>query len=158
MFRRALPGVVAGLLLLTGTFAARAQDYRLLPGGPRLGLIHRLPILPRGGDLLPDPRLRAPLPPPPAPIPPPDDADLLPARVIIGSLFRRGYHDVQIKRVRGDSYIAEAGDQDGSRVLIVVDGHTTEITGLRRIGWDHPPRQWDDDDWSPPRPWSGPRW
>ena len=161
MFRRILPGIIAGLLVLTGTAAAVAQDYPLaFPRGPRLGLIHRLPVLPQpGGELAPGPmpRQARPLPPGPPPLPG-DDAGLLPPRVIVGSLYRRGYHDVEIKRVRGDSYIAMAGDQDGGRVLIVVDGHTTEITGLRRVGWDHPPRQWDDDDWSPPRPWSGPRW
>ncbi|MDQ0396154.1 hypothetical protein [Labrys monachus] len=149
MFRRALLGVIAGLFL---TGVALAQDAPLFRGAP-FGLIRRLPALP------PPPADE--LPPPPLPRgggPPPAYADLLPPRAIIGSLFRRGYRDVEIKRVRGGSYIVVAGDQDGGRVLIVVDGRTTEITGLRRIGWDHPPRQWSDDDWSPPRPWSGPRW
>jgi hypothetical protein len=66
--------------------------------------------------------------------------------------------DVQIKRVRGDSYIVQASDPQGGRVLIVVDGRTTEITGLRQIGMDRPQRRWDDDGWLPPRPWGGPRW
>ena len=161
MFRRALLGVIVGLFVLTGTAAALAQDLRLfLPRGPHLGLIHRLPLLPPPGpEAVPVAPPQAVEPLPPRPGPPPADPDLLPPRAIIGSLYRRGYHDVEIKRVRGDSYIAVAGDQNGGRVLIVVDGRTTEITGLRRIGWDHPPRQWDDDDWSPPRPWSsGPRW
>jgi hypothetical protein len=134
MFRRALLGVIAGFIILTGTMAALAQDYPLdYSRGPHMGWS-------RGAASAP-----------------PEDGALLPPRAIVGSLFRRGYRDVQIKRVRGDSYIAEAR-LDGGLVLVVVDGHTTEITGLRRIGWDHPPRQWDDDDWSPPRPWSGPRW
>lgn len=83
---------------------------------------------------------------------------LLPPRAIISSLAGRGYHNVVIKRVRGDSYIAEAEGSEGGRVLIVIDGHTTEITGLRQLGWARPPRQWDNDSWVPPRPWSGPRW
>jgi hypothetical protein len=142
MSRRALSGVIAVLVALTATGTALAQNYppQYAPGytfvpqlGPRLGWE-------RGG--------------------PPDKigSNLLPPRVIIGSLFQRGYRDVQIKRVRGDSYIVVAAGPDGGRVLMVVDGHTTEITGLRQTGWDRPPRQWDNEGWLPPRPWGGPRW
>jgi hypothetical protein len=141
MFRRALIGVIAGLGLLTGLSTAFAQAYAPddAPPPPRMGWNRAapppdMPDMDAGGD------------------------QLLPPRAIIGSLFRRGYRDVAIKRVRGDSYIAEASGPEGGRVLIVVDGHTTEITGLRQIGWDRPPRHWDNDGWPPPRPWSGPRW
>lgn len=139
MSRRALIGVIAGLGLLTGVSAASAQNYaRDYPLGPRMGWS-------RGA--------------PPPIVDPGDPGDqLLPPRAIIGSLFRRGYRDVNIKRVRGDSYIVEAEGPEGGRVLIVIDGHTTEITGLRQLGWARPPRQWDNDSWVPPRPWSGPRW
>ena len=141
MSRRTLIGVIAGLALLTGASAALAQSYTddYAPPRPRLGWNR------------------------PAPVPPPDAdlgaGQLLPPRAIMSSLFRRGYRDVDIKRVRGDSYIAEASDPQGGRVLIVVDGRTTEITGLRQLGWDQPsPRRWDDNGWLPPRPWGGPRW
>jgi hypothetical protein len=152
MFRRTLFGVIAGLAFLAGIDFAFAQGYPLRdfsPGwhGPRMGWN-------RG------PRPNVILPPVADPDRGPgvDSGQLLPPRAIIGSLFRRGYSDVEIKRVRGDSYIATASGPQGGRVLIVVDGHTTEITGLRQMDWDRPPRRWDNDDWSPPRPWSGPRW
>ncbi|CAM5775606.1 hypothetical protein LMIY3S_05109 [Labrys miyagiensis] len=138
MSRRTLIGVIAGLGLLTGLGTALAQEYTddYAPLPPRMGW--NRPAQPPGVDIGGD--------------------QLLPPRVIINSLSRRGYRNVDIKRVRGDSYIAEASGPQGGRVLIVVDGHTTEITGLRQIGWDRPPRRWDDDGWLPPRPWSGPRW
>jgi hypothetical protein len=139
MSRRTLIGVIAGLCLLTGLGSACAQGYPgNFPQGPRMGWN-------RG----------APPPPPNAAI---DGDQMLPPRAIIGSLFRRGYSNVDIKRIRGESYIAEANDPEGGRVLIVVDGRTTEITGLRQLGWDRPPRRWDNDGWLPPRPWSGQRW
>ncbi len=149
MSRRALIGVIAGLGLLTGLSAAFAQDYPDdYPKGPR-------DYLQSPGDYQQNPRRGRPAPEPDMDV---GGERLLPPRVIIGSLFRRGYRDVAIKRVRGDSYIAEASGPQGGRVLIVIDGHTTEITGLRQIGWDRPPRHWDNDGWPPPRPWSGPRW
>lgn len=141
MSRRALIGVIAGLGLLTGVSSAFAQNYMDddAPPPPRLGWNRAVPAPPPNADIGGD--------------------QLLPPRTIIGSLFRRGYRDVDIKRVRGDSYIAEASDPQGGRVLIVVDGHTTEITGLRQLGWDRPaPHRWDDNGWLPPRPWGGPRW
>ncbi|MDT3377157.1 hypothetical protein ACETRX_13440 [Labrys portucalensis] len=154
---RALLGVIAGLALLTlglqtDVNAAFAQNslnnYAQTPQqAPALGRNRGLPQAPdeigqgpdQGPDMAGNPRL-------------------LPPRAIISSLAGRGYHNVVIKRVRGDSYIAEAEGSEGGRVLIVIDGHTTEITGLRQLGWARPPRQWDNDSWVPPRPWSGPRW
>jgi hypothetical protein len=85
-------------------------------------------------------------------------ARLLPPRAIVGSLYRRGYRDVEIKRVRGGSYIVEAQSRRGSRVVAVVDGRTTEITGLRVIEHRRPRRTFDDGGWNGPSPWSGPRW
>jgi Ni/Co efflux regulator RcnB len=81
---------------------------------------------------------------------------LLPPRAIIGSLYRRGYRDVEIRRQRGSSYIVRAANRRGSRVILVVDGRTTEITGLRVIDRYEP--SFDDGGWNAPRPWSGPRW
>ena len=63
---------------------------------------------------------------------------LLPPRAIVGSLYRRGYRDVEIRRRRGPSYVAEATGRRG-RVLVVVDGRTAEITGLKVLDWDRPP-------------------
>jgi hypothetical protein len=87
---------------------------------------------------------------------------LLPPRVIEGSLYRRGFDDVDIKRVRGRSYIAEAIGRRGRRVMLVVDGRTTEITGMRVIDWGRPGRglwgSFDDGGWAGPSPCSGPRW
>jgi hypothetical protein len=82
---------------------------------------------------------------------------LLPPRMIIGSLYRRGFRDVDIKRVRGGNYIVEARNREGSRVVIVVDGQTSEITGLRVVDWR---RDWrfGDGGWNRPAPWSGPHW
>ena len=81
----------------------------------------------------------------------------LPARVIVGSLYRRGYRDIDIKRLRGANYIAIAINPRGARVLVVVDAQTAEITGLRPVGNDRPQPFYDGGGW-PPRPWSGPRW
>jgi hypothetical protein len=83
---------------------------------------------------------------------------LLSARVIAGSLTRQGYRDVDIKRLRGSSYIAEAQSPRGNRVLLVVDGRTSEITGRQVIEWQQPRRNWDDGGWWKTGPWSGPRW
>jgi hypothetical protein len=143
MSRRTLIGVIAGLGLLTGLGTAFAQDYQqnYAPEPPPMGW-NRMRPPPQPQEM--DPDLTG--------------GQLLPPRAIIGSLARRGYRDVQIKRVRGDSYIVQASDPQGGRVLIVVDGRTTEITGLRQIGMDRPQRRWDDDGWLPPRPWGGPRW
>ena len=92
---------------------------------------------------------------------------MLPPRAIVGSLYRRGFSDIDIKRRRGDSYIVEATGRRGNRVLAVVDGRTTEITGLKVIehrrpyrmsddgGWDRP---WSDGGWDRPASWGGPRW
>ncbi|PRH88709.1 hypothetical protein C5L14_05650 [Labrys okinawensis] len=150
---RTLFGVIAGLAFLTlglqtDVNAAFAQNslnnYAQTPQqAPMLGNDRSLPLAPeevgQGPDEAGNPRL-------------------LPPRAIVSSLAGRGYRNVVIKRVRGDSYIAEAEGSEGGRVLIVIDGHTTEITGLRQLGWARPPRQWDNDSWVPPRPWSGPRW
>jgi hypothetical protein len=81
----------------------------------------------------------------------------LPPRVIVGSLYRRGYRDIDIKRLRGANYIAIAVNPRGARVLVVVDAQTAEITGLRPAGNDRPQPFYDGGGW-PPRPWSGPRW
>lgn len=144
---------MAGLALLTlglqtdvnAAFAQDAvQNYAAGPErAPPMGANRGLPPAPdgfgRGVDEVGSPRL-------------------LPPRAIVSSLASRGYRNVVIKRVRGDSYVVEAEGSEGGRVLIVVDGHTTEITGLRQLGWARPPRQWDNESWVPPRPWSGPRW
>ena len=82
---------------------------------------------------------------------------MLPPRAIVGSLQRRGYRDIDIKRISGGSYVVEALGRRG-RVLVVVDGRTTEITGLRVVGWDRPRPLYEDGGWNGPRPWSGPRW
>jgi hypothetical protein len=91
-----------------------------------------------------------------------DGPRILPPRVIEGSLYRRGFDDVDIKRVRGRSYIAEATGRRGRRVMLVVDGRTTEITGMRVIDWGRPRHgpwgSFDDGGWAGPSPWSGPRW
>lgn len=150
---RTLLGVLAGLALLTlglqtdvnAAFAQNAvQNFAPAPEAtPATGANRGLPPAPeepgRGADEIGNPRL-------------------LPPRAILSSLANRGYRKAAIKRVRGDSYIVEAEGSEGGRVLIVVDGHTTEITGLRQLGWARPPRQWDNESWVPPRPWSGPRW
>jgi hypothetical protein len=83
---------------------------------------------------------------------------LLPPRAIAGSLYRQGYSAVDIKRVRGWSYIAEAENRRGNRVVLVVDGRSAEITGLKVIEWRRPHRGWDDRGWNGPTPWNGPRW
>jgi hypothetical protein len=83
---------------------------------------------------------------------------LLPPRAIVGSLYRRGFSDVEIRRRRGDSYVVEAVSRRGSRVVAVIDGRTSEITGLRVIDRGHRRRSFDDGGWNDPRPWSGPRW
>jgi len=83
---------------------------------------------------------------------------LLSARSITGSLTRQGYRNVDIKRLRGANYIAEAESPRGNRVLLVVDGRTSEITGRQVIEWEHPKRDWDDGGWWRSSPWSGPRW
>lgn len=83
---------------------------------------------------------------------------LLPPRAIEGSLYRQGYSAVDIKRVRGWSYIAEAENRRGNRVILVVDGRSAEITGLKVIEWRRPHRGWGDDGWNGPSPWNGPRW
>ncbi|WP_448950246.1 hypothetical protein [Labrys neptuniae] len=155
---RTLIGVIAGLGLLTpgllilglqtgsNTAFAQAslQNYAQTPRpAPLLGNRNAMPPAP--DDAEPDADGIS-------------SARLLPPRSIVSSLSGRGYRNVTIKRVRGDSYIAEAEGPEGGRVLIVVDGHTTEITGLRQLGWARPPRQWDSESWVPPRPWSGPRW
>lgn len=90
----------------------------------------------------------------------PDNAGLrlLSARAIAGSLARQGYRNVDIKRLRGSSYIAEAQSPHGNRVLLVVDGRTSEITGRQVIEWDKPKRDWDNGGWWKFSPWSGPRW
>ena len=75
----------------------------------------------------------------------------------MGSLYRRGYRDIDIKRLRGANYIAIAINPRGARVLVVVDAQTAEITGLRPAGNDRPQPFYDGGGW-PPRPWSGPRW
>jgi hypothetical protein len=82
---------------------------------------------------------------------------ILPPRAIVGTLYRRGYRDVEIRRQRGSSYVVSAENRRGSRVILVVDGRTTEITGLRVIESRHQ-RSFDDGGWNSPRPWSGPRW
>jgi hypothetical protein len=82
---------------------------------------------------------------------------ILPPRAIIGTLYRRGYRDVEIRRQRGSSYVVSAENRRGSRVILVVDGRTAEITGLRVIESRHQ-RSFDDGGWNSPRPWSGPRW
>src|SRR5262245_2782864 len=115
---RALLGVIAGLALLTlglqtDVNAAFAQNslnnYAQTPQqAPALGRSRGLPQAPdeigqgpdQGPDMAGNPRL-------------------LPPRAIISSLAGRGYHNVVIKRVRGDSYIAEAEGSEGGRVLIV---------------------------------------
>ena len=102
------------------------------------------------------------------PIRPPVDGDaqgwgqrqesgLLPPRAITGSLLRRGYRDIDIKRVRGANYVATALSPHGGRVLVVVDGQSGEITGLRPLGFDRSEPSVDWGGWVP-RPWGGPRW
>lgn len=85
------------------------------------------------------------------------EGNILSPRAIMGSLFRRGYRDIDIKRLRGTNYIATAQSPRGYRVLVVVDGQTTEITGLRPLGYDRPQPFFDGGGF-PPRPWGGPRW
>jgi hypothetical protein len=141
---RRLAAAALGLLMLAGAAPAMAQD-RFTEDGPDFGIV-------RGSDGWREPgdggrwRRRD-----------DDGPRILPPRAIVGSLYRRGFGDVEIKRVRGGSYIVAAVSPRGRRVVAVVDGRTTEITGLRPVDWDGG-RRFDDGGWNDPRPWGSPRW
>ena len=83
---------------------------------------------------------------------------VLPPRIVIGGLYRRGYREVEVKRLRGSSYVIEAETPRGNRVLLVVDGRDNEITGMRVLDWQRPRRNWDDGGWAGASPWNSPRW
>ena len=141
MLRKLLFATVLFAGALTITSPAGAQDF---DGDP--GFEDRGDARPRGRDWSGDDDWRGEW-----------RRGLLPPRAIVGSLYRRGYRDVEIRRQRGGSYIVRAENRRGSRVLLVVDGRTAEITGLRVTETRHQ-GSFDDGGWNSPRPWSGPRW
>src|SRR4051812_42552795 len=98
--RRLLAGITLSFLMLGVAAPAMGQD-RYFGNGPSFGMIRGDDEGGRGGRWTGD---RGPR--------------LLPPRAIVGSLYRRGYRDVEIRRVRGPSYIAEATGRRG-RVLVV---------------------------------------
>ena len=148
-FRKRVFAVALAAATLAGAGLALAQDYGDGDGGGYGIAARRRPDGPRPGwDRGPPPgmgwdRERGPR--------------LMPPRAIVGSLYRRGYRDVEIRRQRGASYVAEATGRRG-RVLVVVDGRTTEITGLRALDYGGPRHGYEDGGWNGPSPWSGPRW
>jgi hypothetical protein len=136
-------GLVLGAAMLGvwGAVGAPAAAQDVFDGdGPRWG---RGPAWDRPLDWNRGPRL--------------ERGGILPPRAIVGSLYRRGYRDVEIRGRRGPNYVAEASGRRG-RVLVVVDARSAEITGLKVLDWDRPRRLYDDGGWSGPSPWSGPRW
>jgi hypothetical protein len=152
MFTKSVIAAVAGLAALAGAGQAVAQDwspdnsgydrpYRPRDIDPGAGLADRSALGERNDQG--SNRGQAP--------------GFLPPRAIMGSLFRRGYRDVAIKRMRGANYVATALSPRGYRVLVVVDGQTAEITGLRPVGFDRPQPFYDGGGWTP-RPFGGPRW
>lgn len=73
-----------------------------------------------------------------------DEVDyLMPPRRLTRMLYRRGFDDIAIIRLRGPNYIAEAIAPRGHRVRLVVDGRSGEITGFRVIDWSGDRRRAD---------------
>src|SRR5262245_42420541 len=113
MLRRIVLAGVVALSALSAAGVAYSQDvdedpgYFVDPGVAQngQGRQDRLPDL--GGD-----------------VPDEQGADwgregVLPPRIVIGGLYRRGYREVEVKRLRGSSYIIEAETPRGNRVLLV---------------------------------------
>jgi hypothetical protein len=53
---------------------------------------------------------------------------------IVGTLKKRGFHDIEVRRHRGTAYIVEATGALGERVRLVINGSTGGIDGVRVIG------------------------
>ena len=68
----------------------------------------------------------------------------MPTQAIQMSLQRRGYRDISIRQTRGSTYVASARNGRGDPVLVVVDGRSGEIIGLRQTGFDSRKRYRDD--------------
>jgi hypothetical protein len=54
---------------------------------------------------------------------------------IIGSLRKRGFHDISAPKRRGSTYIVEATGALGERVRLIINGKTGGIDGVRVIGF-----------------------
>jgi hypothetical protein len=132
--------VLGAVLLGLAALGSQAKAQGFDEGGPRWG---RGPAWDRPLDWNRGPRF--------------DSDGVLSPRAIVGSLYRRGYRDVEIRGRRGPNYVAEASGRRG-RVLVVVDARSAEIAGLKVLDWDGPRRLYDEGGWSGPSPWSGPRW
>jgi hypothetical protein len=53
---------------------------------------------------------------------------------IVGTLKKRGFHDIEVRRHRGTAYIVEATGALGERVRLIINGSTGGIDGVRVIG------------------------
>lgn len=53
---------------------------------------------------------------------------------IVSSLKKRGFHDIQIPKHRGSTYVVEATGKLGERVRLIINGKTGNIDGVRVIG------------------------
>jgi hypothetical protein len=53
---------------------------------------------------------------------------------IVASLKKRGFHDIEVPRHRGSTYVVEATGALGERVRLVINGKTGGIDGVRVIG------------------------
>jgi hypothetical protein len=53
---------------------------------------------------------------------------------IISSLKKRGFHDIQVPKHRGSTYVVEATGTLGERVRLIINGKTGNIDGVRVIG------------------------
>lgn len=122
MLKTSLIAAAAAFSLLVGAPAAKANDlsvtfgvsdgYTAIGGGWQDGG-------PRG--IWDGPRVR-------------DGITLRSPRSIVRGLYRRGFDDVEIVRVRGTTFIVSALGPQGAPVRLVVDGYTGEVTGVRVLG------------------------
>lgn len=54
---------------------------------------------------------------------------------IVGSLRKRGFHDISTPKRRGSTYIVEATGTLGERVRLIINGKSGGIDGVRVIGF-----------------------
>jgi hypothetical protein len=54
---------------------------------------------------------------------------------IVGTLKKRGFHDISPPKRRGSTYIVEATGALGERVRLIINGKTGGIDGVRVIGF-----------------------